>query len=77
MKKLLMEKLLKNIRNVVVELTYTALTILALGVVVQLLIDEPLLGWDPVGNINEAGNAFIGIIAIGALYLLFIRKRNS
>ena len=72
-----MEKLLKNIRNVVVELTYTALTILALGVVVQLLIDEPLLGWDPVGNINEAGNAFIGIIAIGALYLLFIRKRNS
>ena len=77
MKKLLMEKLLKNIRNVVLELTYTALTVLALGVVVQLLIDEPLLGWDPVGNINEAGNAFIGIIAIGALYLLFIRKRNS
>ena len=77
MKKLLMEKLLKNIRNVVVELTYTALTILALGVVVQLLIDEPILGWDLVGNINEAGNAFIGIIAIGALYLLFIRKRNS
>jgi len=54
----------------------TALTFLCLGVVVQLLINDTLLGWDPVGNIKSAGNAFIGVIAIVLLYILFIRKSN-
>ena len=40
------------------------------------LIDEKILGWDPVGNIQDAGPAFIGVIAFVVLYLLFIRRQN-
>ena len=45
-----------------------------LGVIVQLLINDTLFGWDPVGNIKNAGSAFIGVIAFVLLYILFIRK---
>jgi len=41
---------------------------------VQLLIDDTILGWNPVGNIQDAGSSFIGIIAIILLYLLFVKK---
>jgi len=47
---------------------------LCLGVIIQLLIDEKILGWDPVGNIRDAGPSFIGVIALVVLYLLFIKK---
>ena len=30
-----------------------SLTFLCLGVVVQLLIDDDLLNWDPIGNIQD------------------------
>ena len=50
------------------------LTFLCLGVIVQLLIDEKILGWDPVGNIQNAGPSFIGVIALVVLYLLFKKK---
>ena len=49
---------------------------LCLGVIVQLLINEKILGWDPIGNIQDAGPAFIGVIAFVVLYLLFVRKQN-
>ena len=48
--------------------------ILCLGIIVQLLIGENLLGWDPVGNIQAAGPSFIGVIALVVLYLLFQKK---
>jgi len=48
---------------------------LCLGVVVQLLIDEKILGWDPVGNIQDAGSSFIGVISLVVLYLLFTNKK--
>jgi len=51
------------------------LNFLCLGVIIQLLINEPILGWDPVGNIQNAGSSFIGVIALVVLYLLFIDKK--
>tara|TARA_B110000196_G_C20625947_1_gene421711 strand:+ start:310 stop:525 length:216 start_codon:yes stop_codon:yes gene_type:complete len=57
-----------------VEFISLGLTFLCLGVIVQLLIGESLLGWDPVGNIQGAGSSFIGIIAFVVLYLLFKKK---
>ena len=36
------------------ELITIALTFLCLGVIVQLLIGDDILGWDPVGNIKDA-----------------------
>ena len=71
-----MEKTLTKLRKFLTEVIATAISILCLGVIVQLLIDETLLGWDPVGNIKDAGSAFIGIIAFVLLYILFIRKQD-
>ena len=48
---------------------------LCLGVIVQLLINDKIMGWDPVGNIQAAGPSFIGVIAFVVLYLLFIEKK--
>ena len=71
-----MEKILLKLRKALTEIIATALSFLCLGVIVQLLINNTLLGWDPVGNIKDAGNAFIGVVAFVLLYILFIRKQN-
>ena len=54
-----------------------SLTFLCLGVIIQLLINDELLNWDPVGNIQDAGASFIGVIALVVLYLLFNKKIKS
>ena len=66
---------LKKLRELLTEITATALTFMCLGIIVQLLINDTILGWDPVGNIKAGGNAFIGVIAIVLLYILFIKKK--
>ena len=63
------------LKEKLIVLISTALTFLCLGVIVQLLIGDDILGWDPVGNIQKAGSAFIGVIAFILLYLLFIKKK--
>jgi hypothetical protein len=70
-----MKDKLKKLREPLTEIIATALTFLCLGIIVQLLINDTILGWDPVGNIKSGGNAFIGVIAIILLYILFIRKK--
>ena len=71
-----MKDKLTKIRELMSEVTATALTFLCLGIIVQLLLNDTLFGWDPVGNVKDAGNTFIGVIAIILLYILFIRKNN-
>ena len=71
-----MEKILIKLRKVLTEAIATALSFLCLGVIVQLLIDDTILGWDPVRNIKDAGSAFIGVVAFVLLYILFIRKQD-
>ena len=60
-----------------VDLISLGLTFLCLGIIVQLLINEKIFGWDPVGNIQNAGPSFIGVIALVVLYLLFIDKKTE
>ena len=71
---------MSNLASLVTEFFKKWITILlyflCLGVIVQLLIDEKLLGWDPIGNIQDAGPSFIGVIAFVVMYLLFSRKQN-
>ena len=69
-----MNTFFKSLQEKLVDLIAFALTILSLGVIVQLLLGDKILGWDPVGNIQDAGPSFIGVIAMVALYLLFKRK---
>ena len=70
-----MEKLFNQITDFLKKGISLSLYFLCFGVIVQLLIDEKLLGWDPVGNIQDAGPSFIGVFALVVLYLLFSNKK--
>ena len=80
LKNILRNKLWKNFFKQIVGLLKKAITIalyfLCLGIIVQLLIDDKILGWDPVGNIQDAGGSFIGVIALVAMYSLFIQNKK-
>tara|TARA_B100000965_G_C19377282_1_gene663057 strand:- start:524 stop:739 length:216 start_codon:yes stop_codon:yes gene_type:complete len=71
-----MDNLFSNLKKLLFSAISIGAQFLCLGVIVQLLIDEKILGWDPVGNIQNAGSAFIGVIAFIILYLVFIKKQN-
>ena len=70
-----MEKIFTKIIEYLKKWIELSLYFLCFGVIVQLLIDDTILGWNPVGNIQDAGSSFIGVIAIILLYLLFVKKR--
>ena len=65
---------MEKIKQTIISMISVTLSFLCLGVIVQLLIGEPLLEWDPVGHIQDAGPSFIGVIALVVLYLLFLKK---
>ena len=69
-----MNKFFNTLQKIIVDFISLGLTFLCLGVIVQLLINENIIGWDPVGNIQNAGPSFIGVIALVVLYLLFKKK---
>ena len=71
-----MDNLFSGLKKLLVSIISIGIQFLCLGVIVQLLIDEKILGWDPIGNIQDAGSAFIGVIAFIVLYLLFMKKGN-
>ena len=63
----------KNIKNFVVQLTNLIFVLFCLGIILQLVIGEPILGWDVVGNVNKALNTlgqstFLGVFSILILY---------
>ena len=69
-----MEKLYNFILETLNKAIKLSLTFLCLGVIIQLLTNDELLNWDPVGNIQDAGASFIGVIALVVLFLLFNKK---
>ena len=69
-----MEKIYNFVLDTLHKVIKLSLTFLCLGVIIQLLIDDELLNWDPVGNIQDAGPSFIGVIALIVLFLLFKKK---
>ena len=72
----IMEKLFKQILDLLKKGITLSLYFLCLGIIVQLLIDDKILGCDPVGNIQDAGSSFVGVIALVAMYSLFIQNRK-
>ena len=71
-----MDNLFSDLKKLLVSAISIGIKFLCLGVIIQLLINEKIMGWDPVGNIQDAGSSFIGVIAFILLYLLFIKKRD-
>ena len=69
-----MDNLFSDLTKLLISAISIGVQFLCLGVIIQLLIDEKIMGWDPVGNIQDAGSSFIGIIAFILLYILFIKK---
>ncbi len=71
--------IVNRIKNYLSEAVEIAVPILCLGVVVQLIIGEPLLGWSPIQNIQSAINSlgqnnFIGVAALLVLYSVFKKQ---
>lgn len=71
-----MNNLFANLQKLLKSAISIGIQFLCIGVIIQLLLDEKILGWDPIGNIQNAGPAFIGVIAFILLYILFIKKQN-
>jgi hypothetical protein len=71
-----MQNLFSDLKKLLVSAITIGIQFLCLGVIVQLLINQEILGWDPVKNIQDAGPSFIGVIAFVVLYLLFIKKKD-
>tara|TARA_X000000368_G_scaffold223288_1_gene176283 strand:+ start:258 stop:473 length:216 start_codon:yes stop_codon:yes gene_type:complete len=69
-----MDNLFSDLKRLLISAISIGIQFLCLGVIIQLLIDEKIMGWDPVGNIQDAGSSFIGVIAFILLYILFIKK---
>ena len=69
-----MDNLFSDLKKLLVSAISIGIQFICLGVIIQLLIDEKIMGWDPIGNIQDAGSSFIGIIAFILLYILFIKK---
>ena len=74
-----MKKIFEKIQNMIKQGIEIAVPVLCLGVVVQLIIGEPLFGWNVVGNISKAigqfgQTNFIGVAALLVLYS-YIQKK--
>jgi len=69
-----MDDLFSDLKKLLISAISIGVQFLCLGVIIQLLIDEKIMGWDPIGNIQDAGSSFIGVIAFILLYILFIKK---
>ncbi len=72
-----MIKLLEKLKTSFIEFAKTALAFLCIGVIVQLILGDKLLGWDPVGNIQDGGSAFIGVLVLVLLYQLYLDRKKD
>ena len=74
-----MKNILIKFKEIINEVTPTAFAFLCFGITIQLIVGEPILGWDVVGNISKAigrlgQNTFIGIASLLFLYTILYRK---
>jgi TRAP-type uncharacterized transport system fused permease subunit len=73
------KKLIKTIKKYLREAVDIAVPVLCLGIVVQLIVGDTILGWDPIQNIQRAINSlgqsnFIGVAALLVLYSVFKKQ---
>tara|TARA_R110000765_G_scaffold341606_1_gene431736 strand:+ start:576 stop:806 length:231 start_codon:yes stop_codon:yes gene_type:complete len=71
-----MFNIFKNIKEFVIQITNLLFVVFCLGVILQLVIGEPVLGWDVIGNITKAltklgQSTFLGVFSILILYQYF------
>ena len=74
-----MKKHIESLIKFIQQAIEVSVPILCLGVVIQLIIGEPLFGWNVVGNISssigELGQSnFIGVAALLIIYSYIHKK---
>ena len=74
-----MKKIIERIQSIIKQAIEIAVPVLCLGVVIQLIIGEPLFGWNVVGNISKAigqfgQTNFIGVASLLILYSYINKK---
>ena len=68
-----MKEKLKKFRELLTEII-AALSFLCLGIIVQLLINDTILGWDPVGNVKNAGSVYWYYINCIIVYIVYEKE---
>ena len=74
-----MQKIFSKIKQFCKDAAETLFLILCLGVISQLLIGKPILGWDVLSNITQLINSlgssgFTGVVVTLLLYMIFIKR---
>ena len=75
-----MIKNFEKFKTMISEVTSIAVVLLCFGITIQLIIGEPLFGWNVVGNITKAVGSlgqsnFIGVAALLVLFSIFKGKK--
>ena len=76
-----MKKIIENFKTFIDHIIPLAFSLLCFGIVCQLILGEPILGWDVVGNISQAigrlgQNTFIGVAALLFFYTMIIKDKK-
>ena len=76
-----MKKIIKNFKNIVDQILPLAFSLLCFGIVFQLILGTPVLGWDVVGNISQVigklgQNTFIGVAALLFFYTMVVKDKK-
>lgn len=76
-----MKKIIQNLKGLIDQILPLAFSLLCFGIVLQLILGEPILGWDVVGNISQAigklgQNTFIGVAALLFFYTMVVKNKK-
>jgi len=77
-----MKKIINKFKEVIDQILPLAFSLLCFGIVFQLILGSPVLGWDVVGNISKAigklgQNTFIGVAALLFFYTMVIKDKKN
>jgi len=76
-----MKKLINSLKDIIDQILPLAFSLLCFGIVFQLILGVPILGWDVIGNISQAignlgQNTFIGVAALLFFYTMVIKDKK-
>ena len=76
-----MKKLINNFKDIIDQILPLAFSLLCFGIVFQLILGTPVLGWDVIGNISQAignlgQNTFIGVAALLFFYTMVVKDKK-
>ena len=75
-----MKKIINKFKEIIDQILPLSFSLLCFGIVFQLILGAPVLGWDVVGNISQAigklgQNTFIGVAALLFFYTMVVKGK--